>query len=122
MKRKIVEIPMSTNGAPLIGDLFLFCCKRDCITSLFDDKEAEIIQAFNSTYKYLDDLFKDWQSLIWGHGMSNLTTWALNEQNLYIWGRFLKDILDLCLSYTLNNDLSKKSKSLLKLFHKVFLA
>ena len=54
--------------------------------------------------------------------MSNLTTWALNEQNLYIWGRFLKDILDLCLSYTLNNDLSKKSKSLLKLFHKVFLA
>ena len=59
MKRKIVEIPMSTNGAPLIGDLFLFCCKRDCITSLFDDKEAEIIQAFNSTYKYLDDLFKD---------------------------------------------------------------
>ena len=48
MKQKIVEIPMSTNGAPLIGDLFLFCCKRDCITSLFDDKEAEIIQAFNS--------------------------------------------------------------------------
>ena len=47
---------MGTNCAPLIADLFLFCHERDFITSLSYNKEAEIIQVFNSTCRYLDDL------------------------------------------------------------------
>ena len=47
---------MGTNCAPLIADLFLFCYERDCMASLSYNKEAEIIQAFNSTSRYLDDL------------------------------------------------------------------
>ena len=52
--RQIVGIPMSTNCAPLVADLFLFCYERDFMTSLSDVKQAEIIELFKS--RYLDDL------------------------------------------------------------------
>ena len=48
--RQIVGIPMGTNCAPLVADLFLFCYEKDFMTSLSDVKQAEIIEAF----KYLD--------------------------------------------------------------------
>ena len=54
--RQIVGIPMVTNCAPLVADLFLFCYERDFMTSLSDVKQAEIIEAFKSTSRYLDDL------------------------------------------------------------------
>ena len=52
----IVGISMCTNCAPLVADLFLFCHERDFMTSLSDVKQPEIIEAFNSTSRYLDDL------------------------------------------------------------------
>ena len=54
--RQIVGIPMGTNCAPLAADLFLFCYERDFMTSLSDDNQADITEAFNSTSRYLDDL------------------------------------------------------------------
>ena len=54
--RQIVGIPMGTNCAPLVADLFLFCYERDFMTSLSDVKQAEIIEAFKSTSRFLDDL------------------------------------------------------------------
>ena len=50
---------MGTNGAPLVADLLLFCYKRDFMTSLSDVKQAEIIEAFKSTFTYLDLLDTD---------------------------------------------------------------
>ena len=44
--RQIVVIPMGTNCAPLVADLLLLCY----------ESEAEIIEAFKSTSRYLDDL------------------------------------------------------------------
>ena len=37
--RQIVGIPLSTNCAPLVADLFLFCYERDCMISLSDDNQ-----------------------------------------------------------------------------------
>ena len=54
--RQIVSIPMGSNCAPLVADLFLFCYEREFMVSLTADKYAEIIEAFNSTSRYLDDL------------------------------------------------------------------
>ena len=54
--RQIVGIPMGTNCAPLAADLFLFCYEKDFMTSLSDDNQADITEAFNSTSRYLDDL------------------------------------------------------------------
>ena len=54
--RQIFGIPMGTNCAPLVADLFLFCYERGFMTSLSDDNQADITEAFNSTSRYLDDL------------------------------------------------------------------
>ena len=54
--RQIVGIPMGTNCAPLVADLFLFCYERDFMLSLSEDNQSDIIEAFNSTSRYLDDL------------------------------------------------------------------
>ena len=47
---------MGTHCAPLVADLFLFCYERDFMMSLSDDKQADIIMAFNTTSRYLDDI------------------------------------------------------------------
>ena len=54
--RQTVGIPIGTNCAPLVADLFLFCYERDFMLSLSDNNQADIIEAFNSTSRYLDDL------------------------------------------------------------------
>ena len=53
---QIVGIPLGTNCAPLVADLFLFCYERDFMLSLSDNYQTDIIEAFNSTSRYLDDL------------------------------------------------------------------
>ena len=47
---------MGTNCAPLVADLFLFCYEKDLMLSLSDNNQSDIIEAFNSTSRYLDDL------------------------------------------------------------------
>ena len=54
--RQIVGISIGTNCAPLVADLFLFCYERDFILSLSDNYQTDIIEAFNSTSRYSDDL------------------------------------------------------------------
>ena len=54
--RQVVWIPMGTNFAPLVADLFLFCYERDFMKSLSDDKQADVIDAINTTSRYLDDI------------------------------------------------------------------
>ena len=54
--RQIVGIPMGTNCAPLVADLSLYCYERDFMDSLNHDNQADVIEAFNSTSRYLDDL------------------------------------------------------------------
>ena len=47
---------MGTNCAPLVADLFMFCHERDAMLSLSEDNQSGVIEAFNSTSLYLDDL------------------------------------------------------------------
>ena len=41
--RQIVGIQMSTNCAPLVADLFLFCYERDFMKYLSSDNQADVI-------------------------------------------------------------------------------
>ena len=41
---------------PLVADLFLFCYETDFMKSLTKEKRYDMIDAFNSTSRYLDDL------------------------------------------------------------------
>ena len=43
--RQIVDIPMGTNCAPLVADLFLLSYERDVMLSLSDNNQTDIIEA-----------------------------------------------------------------------------
>ena len=52
--RQVNGTPMCNNSAPLAADLFLFCYERDFMMSLSDDKQADTIDAFDTTSRCLD--------------------------------------------------------------------
>ena len=55
--RQTIGIPMGTNCAPLVADFFFFFFFFFFFTkSLSRENQADIIEAFNSTSRYLDDL------------------------------------------------------------------
>ena len=47
---------MATNCALLVADLFPFCYERDSMMSLSDEKQSDIIDTLNTTFRYLDDI------------------------------------------------------------------
>ena len=55
--QQLVGIPMGTNCAPLIEDLFLLDNERDFISYLHKPKRYNLIDIFNDTSRYLDDWF-----------------------------------------------------------------
>ena len=54
--RSVAGIPMGSNCVHLGADLFLFCYERDFMMSLSDGKQADIIEGFKTTFRYLDDI------------------------------------------------------------------
>ena len=69
---------MGTNCAPFVADLFLFCYESDFMMSLSDD----IIEAFNSTSIYLDDLSNSDYPYFEGMGsLKCFLTIAINKAN-----------------------------------------
>ena len=69
--RQVVGIPMDTNCAPLVADLFLFYYERDFMMSLSDDEQADVIDALNNTSRYLDDILNI-NYVFWQYGKSNI--------------------------------------------------
>ena len=55
--QQIVGIPMGTNCAPLIADLFLYCYESGFMSNLQKSKRFDLIDKFNDTSRYLDDIF-----------------------------------------------------------------
>ena len=58
--RQVVGIPIGTNCAPLAADQFLFCYERDFMISHSDDMQADVIDAFNTTTRYMDDILNNY--------------------------------------------------------------
>ena len=54
--RQVVWVPMGTHCDPMVANLFPFCNERAFMMSLSDDKQADIIDDFNTTSRYLDDI------------------------------------------------------------------
>ena len=50
---------MGTKCAPFVADMFLFYYERDFILSFSDANQSEVIEVFNSTSRYLDDLLNN---------------------------------------------------------------
>ena len=65
-------IPKGTNCAPLVADLYLLYYERYFMVSLSNDTQADIIEAFNSASRYLEDLLNI-DNLTLKNGHSNLS-------------------------------------------------
>jgi hypothetical protein len=51
-----VGIPMDTNCAPLLADLFLYSYEAEFIQKLLNEKKKYLVVTFNSTFRYIDDV------------------------------------------------------------------
>ena len=54
--QQAVGIPMGTNCAPLLSNLFLYYYEADFIQELLRKKDKKFAISFNSTFRYIDDV------------------------------------------------------------------
>ena len=54
--QQIVGIPMGTNCAPLLSDIFLYSYEAEFIQSLLSTGRKQLASRFNFTYRYIDDV------------------------------------------------------------------
>ena len=54
--QQVVGIPMGTNCAPLLADLFLYSYESEFLQKLVKDKKIHEARAFNFAYRYIDDV------------------------------------------------------------------
>ena len=64
--QQTVGIPMGTNCAPLLADIFLYSYEADFIQSLLSTGKKHLAVRFNITYRYIDDVLVHKQPrIIW---------------------------------------------------------
>ncbi len=54
--RQVIGIPMGTNCAPLLADLYLSAYEFEFVQNLMSSKRLYLARQFNHTYRYIDDL------------------------------------------------------------------
>ena len=54
--QQTVGIPMGTNCAPLLADIFLYSYEADFVQSLLSTGKRHLASRFNLTYRYIDDV------------------------------------------------------------------
>ena len=54
--QQIIGIPMGTNCAPLLADIFLYSYEAEFIQSLLTAGKKRLASQFNFTYRYIDDV------------------------------------------------------------------
>ena len=52
----MVGIPMGTNCAPLLADLFLYSYENEFLDKLIKEGKRKLARKFNLSYHYIDDL------------------------------------------------------------------
>ena len=54
--RQMVSIPVGTNCAPLLADLFLCSYENEFLDKLIKEDKRKLARKFNPSYRYIDDL------------------------------------------------------------------
>ena len=52
----MVGIPMGTNCAPLLADLFLYSCESEILDKLIKEGKRKLARKFNLSYRYTDNV------------------------------------------------------------------
>ena len=56
LSRQMVGIPMGTNCAPLLADLFLYSYENEFLDKLIKEGKRKLARKFNLSYRYIDDV------------------------------------------------------------------
>lgn len=104
--QQTIGIPMGTNCAPLLADLFLYSYEAEFIQGLMQKGEKKLAQSFNFTFRYIDDVlslnnnrFSDHLHLIYPSELEIKDTTDTNKSASY---------LDLFLEITIDGRLQTK--------------
>ena len=54
--RKVIGIPIGTNCAPFLADLFLYLYESKFLDNLVRSGHRKLARSFNLCYRYIDDL------------------------------------------------------------------
>ena len=54
--RQVTGIPMGTNCAPLLADLFHYPCENEFLDNMIKSGHRRLAMSFNLCYRYIDDL------------------------------------------------------------------
>ena len=54
--RQMIGIPMGTNCAPLLADLFLYSYENEFLDKLIKEGKRKLARTFSLSYRYIDDL------------------------------------------------------------------
>ena len=54
--RQVIGIPLGTNCAPLLADLFLYSYQNEFLNNMIKSGHRRLARSFNSCYRYIDDL------------------------------------------------------------------
>ena len=79
--QQTIGIPMGTNCAPLLVDLFLFLYESDFLEELLKllkQKQKQLAQSFNFSFRYIDDVLSLKQFSFWGLSASHIPKPARN--------------------------------------------
>ena len=93
---------MGAYCAALVANLFLFYYKSEFMLSLSDDKQADIIDAFNTTSRYLDDILNI-DNLYFDNIVSQIYPTELQPNKAYNTFDTLAAYLDL--HFSISNDI-----------------
>ena len=96
--RQMVGIPMGTNCAPLLADLFLYSYENEFSDKLVKEGKRKLARKFNLTYCYIDDLisfnnkrFKELISDIYPKELTISETTESTSIASYLDLRFIRD-------------------------------
>ena len=56
LSRQVIGIPMGTNCAPLLADLFLYSYENEFLDSMIKGGHRRLARSFNLCYRHTDDL------------------------------------------------------------------
>ena len=89
--QQTVGIPMGTNCAPLLADLFLHSYEAKFLQELSQRKEKKLAQSFNFSFRYIDDVlsinnpnFKDYLHLIYPNELEIKETTETSSSASYL--------------------------------------
>ena len=64
--RQVTGIPMGTNCAPLLPDLFLYSCGSEFLGNIIRSGHRKLARSFNLCYRYINDLIVNFNNRKFG--------------------------------------------------------